>query len=460
MKLNRYIPLATLLFAAAGAASAEVSIHGSVDYTTYGAEQSFTKTDGEAEHTKASSGYDPDSNYKIDLKATAQNVEFNLGLYFNSDGNDEEYYDYSDNLHTPFYQGNIRVGFVDDQVRFYTGKFEDFNAGYIEDGYALGTQSITNLADKTFGQYLTGLEFAPRVVKGLKFFAGLPVLPYRGNGVEENFEANQWKNIYKKAKYMASYTLPIELPVTLNAGFRGETHYDGTEDYRADSSVERSTNDYMTNYFGEGFFQAVLPDVSGVALQASYDIRWRDSEYSKTDGTTKEHKAFMHMATVGAEFGGLISDYVQLAAEDRFYYAGDDYIHSDEKLIYDILAVTGEVKIAASPFSVGGVLAGMYAVDARGTAFSDDGGAKVSSESCFDSDVGMSLADMTTASVDGLTGKSTTYMGCYANPYVKVNLPNGYLKAGVEFNYTLFKNDDIENQGMSYRIPVGIIYNF
>ena len=102
----------------------------------------------------------------------------------------------------------------------------------------------------------------------------------------------------------------------------------------------------------------------------------------------------------------------------------------------------------------------MVGADALGTAFAEDGGAKVSNDYNFDGGVGMSMNDMATASTDGLSGKSTTYLGAYANPYIKFSFPNGALKIGAELNFTRFFNEDVANMGLSYRIPIGMTYSF
>ena len=83
----------------------------------------------------------------VDVSVHAANFEFNLGVSYNADGGDGDYYDFSDKLNTSFYQGNMKVSFLNEQAALYLGKFEDFNGDFIADGYALGGQYITNLAD-------------------------------------------------------------------------------------------------------------------------------------------------------------------------------------------------------------------------------------------------------------------------------------------------------------------------
>ncbi|MCH5294889.1 MAG: hypothetical protein J1F14_03180, partial [Treponema sp.] len=293
MKRLRFISGAALCLVAGAAFAQSVTFHAGVDFTTYGVTQDFRDTNGDKKRSEPSAGYDPDGSMTVDASVTAANFEFNLGLYFNADGGDEEYYDFSDQIYTPFYQGNMKVGFLNDQVNLYTGKFENFNAGYIAGGAVLGDQSITNLADSDYGQYLTGVEIAPYVVKGLRAFVGFPILPIHGNGIQLD-EYNQWKNMIQKFKLAAQYKLPVEdLDATVNAGFRLGTYYDGVEavvdlDKEADKTelgLARATKNFTKSVFGEGYVQAVLPGLLDVVdLTVSYDIRWRNASYKNVAG--------------------------------------------------------------------------------------------------------------------------------------------------------------------------------
>lgn len=460
MKFYRYISAAALFALGAACVAAQVKFSAGVDYTTYGVTQTKTTTDGEFEKTKASSGYDPDGNMTIDVLVNAASMEFNLGLYFNADGGNQEYYDFGDKLNTSFYKGNLKAGFFADQVSLYLGKFEDFNADFIVEGYALGEQYITNLADKYYGQYLTGLLIEPQIfgLNGLRLFAGCPILPQNGNGIPDA-EYDQWNVLYKKFKFAASYTLDNNIAII--AGFRPGTYFDGVDE--ADSGeMALATSNFTESLFSEGFVQVSLPNViDGLKANASYDIRYRDGTYTNTANETEEHKTFAHMLGVSAEFGDFISPDLTLAVEDRAFFADDDYITSDEKLLYDILALSAEYNLITLPFNIGLNAAGMYGVDARGMAFTDNNGAKIATGRYYcDKDIGMSLNDMATASVSGLSGKSSQYFGLYANPYIRVKMSGGSLKIGAEFCLTKFKNEDVENTGFSYRIPVGLKFAF
>ncbi|MBR1615826.1 MAG: hypothetical protein IJ673_10160, partial [Treponema sp.] len=144
MKLNKLMLGAAAMALGSGVFAQNVTFHSGIDYTVWGLRRAFYNDDGEKDNTSSSAGYDPDGNMTVDVSVKAASFEFNLGLYFNADGGDEEYIDYSDGgKGTPFYQGNMKVGFFNDQVNLYTGKFEGFNGGFIQEGSVLGDQYIT-----------------------------------------------------------------------------------------------------------------------------------------------------------------------------------------------------------------------------------------------------------------------------------------------------------------------------
>ncbi|MBQ4378115.1 MAG: hypothetical protein II821_02820 [Treponema sp.] len=459
MKLNKFILGAASLAMAGGMAFAQnVTFHAGVDYTVWGASQAFYNDDGTTSNTENSAGYDPDGNMTVDVSVKAASFEFNLGLYFNADGGDEEYIDFSDGgKGTPFYQGNMKAGFFNDQVNVYTGKFEDFNGGYIADGAVFGEQYITNLADSDYGPYLTGLEFVPAFVSGLKVFAGFPILPIRGNGIQANEEYNQWKYLGKKVKIATSYQVPVSgLDLTLNAGFRPGTYYDGVDN---GGTMSTFTETFTKSAFGEGYLQAVVPNLFDMLnLTVSYDIRYRDGEYTNIYNETEEHKAFAHMIGVSGEMSPL--EGLTLSAEDRFFFAGDDYLQSDEKLIYNAFGFNAEYALAGTQVAVGLGLAEIIAGDANGTAFADsDGTGKINNSSyASNSDIALTLNDMATANLPG--GAATKYTGTYVKPYFKYNFSNGALIAAFELAYTKAWTEDVSNTCLSYRVPVGIKFEF
>lgn len=455
MKLNKLIFGAAALALGAGAFAQSVTFHAGIDYTVWGLSQASYNSDGEKDSTDPSAGYDPDGKMTVDVSVKASSFEFNLGLYFNADGGDEEYYDYSDGgKGTPFYKGNMKVGFFNDQLNVYTGKFDDFNGGYFAKGAVLPKQYVTNLADKNYGPYLTGLELAPSAISGLKFFAGFPILPIRGNGIQADKEYNQWKYLGKKIKLAASYQLA---DMTFNAGFRPGTYYDGVD---LNGTMTTATETFTKSMFGELYLQSVMPNLADtVNLIVTYDMRYRDSEYDTIRGTTKEHKAFAHMFDISGE--AALNEAFTLSAQDRFIYAGDDYVKSDEKLVYNVLALKGDYALPGTQINVGLGLAGFLAADAMGTAFAtnSNGVTKINNENfAMNKDIALTFNDLATASLLG--GKSTTYLGAYVKPYFKYNFSNGAITIAYELAATRVFTSDVTNTCLAHRIPVGIKFEF
>lgn len=458
MKINKILSALTVGALTICGAMAQVSFHSGVEFTTYGVQQDFYKTGDTSSHTDPTAGYDPDGKFTIDVNASAANFAFELGLYFNPDGGLGNYYDFSDLYNTHFYKGNMSVGFLNNQLKVKIGKFEDFNDDMIQAGYVVGGQSISDLADSTIGQYLTGVEYAPNFAPGLRIFAGLPILPIMGNG--EHYEAayNQWKNLYKKAKIAATYTFPVsDFAITVNAGYRYGTYYDGID--AADTgTMAVYTQNFTKSAFGEGYLQVVIPGLLDMFdVTASYDIRYRDSSYVNAATETVEHVALAHYGQIGLSTKLLDND-MTLSVEDRFFFAGDDYLKSDEKALWDMLAVNAEYAFPGTIFSVGADLAGMFAVDANGKGFVN--GEINNSAYASDSDnITMTFdKDIACASAPG-TG-ATTYIGAYACPYFKVNFSNGALRIGAELCYTQFATSSVTNTCLSYRVPVGLTFAF
>lgn len=460
MKLNKLMLGAAAMALGSGVFAQNVTFHSGIDYTVWGLRRAFYNDDGEKDNTSSSAGYDPDGNMTVDVSVKAASFEFNLGLYFNADGGDEEYIDYSDGgKGTPFYQGNMKVGFFNDQVNLYTGKFEGFNGGFIAEGSVLGDQYITNLADQDYGPYLTGLEYTPQFLSGLRLFAGFPILPIRGNGIQtiDEHEYNQWKYLGKKIKLAASYQVPVDgLDLTVNAGFRPGTYYDGVDN---GGTMSTFTETFTESAFGEGYIQAVMPNFMDMMdLVVSYDLRYRDGTYLNVNNETEEHKAFSHMVGLSASMG--LTEEISLSCEDRLVYCGDDYIADSEKLLYNVLAVNGEYAVPGTQISLGMDLAQICAADANGKAFADDDGTGKINNAAYasNSDISLTLNDMATATLLG--GEATKYLGTYVKPYFKYNFANGSLIAAFELAYSKAFTDDVSNTCLSYRIPVGIKFQF
>lgn len=446
-KLNKIL-LGAALLAAGSFVSAQATLHGEVDFTTFAIEQNFDKAgDGDLNHTKPYASFSEDSSTTIDLNLRAANFEFNFGIKLNSglgDEGDGDYWDATkDNVGTPFYQGNMKIAFFTEQLLVYTGRFEDFSAGYITTGSVLDDQITPYFASSSEGQYLTAIEWKPYIypLQGLKLFAGLPILPNAGNGVNPDKVSNQWKNLWKKAKLAASYQLP-ESDIVFTAGWRPGTYYSGVPAYGSD---------FTTNYYSDVFFQANLPSlVEYMPMTITADFRYKDSNYLGSDGVTVDHTAIAAALAYSTELNFI--EAFPMQAEIRGFYADDDFLKSDEKMAAAVLGLAGEYAFDGTQWSCGFILRGTYAQDARGTAFADGA---VDSDS-FDV---LELGEISCASMDGLAGSATKYICGYLNPYAQFNLSNGYLRMGVELEYTCFSGNQT-NMSFDYRVPVGLYFMF
>ena len=150
-----------------------------------------------------------------------------------------------------------------------------------------------------------------------------------------------------------------------------------------------------------------------------------------------------------------------MSAQDRFIYAGDDYVKSDEKLVYNVLALKGDYALPGTQINVGLGLAGFLAADAMGTAFAtnSNGVTKINNENfAMNKDIALTFNDLATASLLG--GKSTTYLGAYVKPYFKYNFSNGAITIAYELAATRVFTSDVTNTCLAHRIPVGIKFEF
>lgn len=435
--------LAVVVFAGAQTAA----LHGYMDYTNMAVGQEFKKAAGATDWTKTEAAAEFGSFYngrtEVNAVVDAANFQFNLGirmnaslqtwynLYRSTDGAsalvDTE--TLNDGIATFFHQGNMRVSFWNDQLRVYTGKFEEWNNGYIYGGYVLGGQSVSDLAMRDLGQHFTGVEVSPYALNGFRMMVGFPILPVSGNGVNYA-EHNQWKNLWKKVKIMGSYKLPVG--ITVNFGVRPETHYDGTDRYSAES------------LYGEAFVQGDFPYlIPEIPFNATYDFRWRKE--AANDKFATAH--YFGLSGKLPQMGNL-----SLSLENRFAYASDHYIAINEELIYDIFGIAATYAIPNSDYFAGLNLFAMYGQDARGTGFSGEG--RVASKYCVDYSMDwdwMPFADKPAAGTPG------RYLGIYAYPYIQKNFANGYFKTGVEVQYTRFATTNV-TQAIGYRVPVALCF--
>lgn len=447
MNAKKIILGAAALAAGAVLSAQTVSFHGYLDYTNFAVGQENTNL-GTDEWTKASAEYGSFYNGRTELNmsVTAANFLFNVGIRLDSGGNSwySLYHDVTQTNDdddgyavTPFHQMNIRASFLNDQIFVYTGRFEEWNAGYIFNGYALGGQNIRNLADRDNGQHLTAVEYCPQFVSGLKILAGLPILPVSGNGVNY-WTGNQWQYLYKKVKLVAQYKLPIG--VTFNGGWRPGTYYTGLYDY---DTADGAT----TNYFGEAYVQADMPYlVPNVPLNASFDLRYR-----KNDTVDKE--VFAYYLGVSGQVKPISNLTVNF--EDRLFYADDHYIATNEKLVYDILGLNAAYTFAGTPYQIGMQLNTMYAQDANGSSFAD-ATSRISSDWCDDLAMSSDWMDTATLPPSGSAGR---YFTIYGYPYVQKNFANGYARTGIEVQYSRFQTSKT-TEGITYRVPVAMCFWF
>lgn len=464
MKLNKITAGLAAICCAALASAQTVTLRGNLDYSANGVRQSFwdSETLDDSDHSDPAANVLSTAETVVDLTVTAANFEFNLGVKLNAGAGDEGdgvYVDCTDSYDgTPFYQGNMKIGFFDDQIKVYTGKFEDFDADYIPKGYVFDDSVARYFASGTMGQHYTALEVTPYAVSGLRFLVGLPILPGHGNGVNTDIVGNQWKVLYKKVNIAAAFKL-ADSDITLSAGWRPGTYYTGVKAYDGAGSATYDTDwgaSFTKSAFGEAFVGADLRGLAeGVDLNAVADFRYRDAEYKRLDGGTEEPFSFMVSAMVGA--GLSLIEALPLQAELRFWYAHDDYLADSEKLLAFQLGVAGQHRFSGTAWSAGFSLSGRYGVDARGTAFQGAGyglsGAYLDDEQDM-GDMGYLAAPETNA------GLGANYLNVLANPYIQYNLQNGYVRLGLKVEYALTSNEDDTNWGLEYRVPLGIVFNF
>ena len=445
--MKKVLLAAAVLIAGFVSSAQEVYLHGYMDYTNFAVGQQFKKKTGDDEwsHTEAAAEYGSFYNGRtqVTMDTFAQNFWFNFGVRLDSSLGEwyNLYYDSTNDYDaTVFFQGFMRAGFWNEQVALWTGKFEEWNDGYILNGYALGASNIRDLASRSEGQHFTAVEFIPRAVSGFKMIAGVPVLPGAKEDIDYDIEGNKWEKLYKKAKMAASYNWAT-YNVTFVGGFRPGTYYTGVSDRKDDS------DGFSKNYFSEAWFQADMPSlIYGVKMNATYDLRWRkDDEYTKKTVTA-------HILGASAQIT-LVPDWT-FNIEDRIAYADDHYIAKNEKLLYNILGLQAVHPIAGTSYEVGMNLTTVFAKDANGRAFSSD--MRVDS-TAFD-DLAMSVEWMQPAA-NPKKNTAGTYFTIYGYPYFQKNFECGYVRTGVEMQYNRNETSNV-TQGFTYRVPVALCFWF
>ena len=441
MNIKKIISALSVLTAASAFYAQTVNFHGYLDYTNFPVGQTFSKTDdADWEHTDPAAEFGSFYNGRSEINAyvDAANFHFILGVRLDASlGSWYDSYSTADDNEglagglTYFHQGNMRVDLFNGQARIWTGKFEEWNNGYIADGFVMEGQNIKSIADRGMGQHFTGLEILPYAVPGLSLMGGFPILPVDGNGIN-SAEYNTWEKLYKKGKILAKYQL--NHGEIFAAGWRPETHYEGTEDYSDES------------YFGEAFFQVSSPRLfDKLDVNATYDFRYRDVEATGD-------KAFMHYIGVSGQYR--FDDKWTLSAENRTAYSTEHYITLNEKLFYDSLGFHLTYNIPNTTFVLGFKTVGALAYDANGTLFKTE--ARIKGK--YSDDFAMTVDWMPYAAAPE-AGSKGTYYGAYAYPYFQKNFRNGYLRTGVEVQYTKFETTN-STQAVGYRIPLALCFWF
>lgn len=452
------------LIAGAALSAQNLSFHGYMDYTNFGVGQQIYKTTDtdDWEHTEPAAEFGSFYNGRTELNvtggvgpvsfATGVRLDAALGEWYNNTP------DVTDLTETMFHQANVRVSMWQDQLILHTGKFEEWNCGFILNGYAMGGQRIADLAMRDWGMHITGLEWVPNMnvaggaLTGLRLFAGIPVLP-PSSGYDWT-EANAWDVLFKKTKVMASYKW-LRYNVTFVGGFHNE-YYTGRNETWA------YEDNYTKRFFSEAFVQADLPTlIRGVRLNVTYDIRWRDAEYNIFDENnnkgTWEKTAFAHYVGVSG-----LTDAVAgwpITFEDRFFYSGDHYDGINEKGVMNALALGISHRLAGTSYSFGLNAQAKWAHDANGTLIlANDTYAPTDAQHAG------GIMDFHTEWMAGpkidVGGASTRYLGFYAKPYFQKDFSNGFFQVAVEVQYINVHNDKVDGDGITYRVPLMFCFWF
>ncbi|EID84598.1 hypothetical protein MSI_18880 [Treponema sp. JC4] len=455
MKLNKIILGAAALFAGTISWAQSVTLHGYNDYTVFGVGQQFAREGtGDWDHTEASAeqGSFYNGRTELNLNAVAANLNFNIGVRLDSSLGEwyNLYYDYNTatavKYATMFHQANLSASFWNGQIVAYTGKWEEWNCGYIYGGYALGAQNIRDIASRSEGQYFTGIEWIPvfNPLTGFRILAGLPLAP---NYLDED----NWNILYKKTKLHAQYRWQ-KYNIVVNTGWHPGEYYTGVDD----DNARTATNTYSKSAFGEAYIQLDFPTLfQYFRFNASYDFRYRDAEATKFNGDVESKFATAHYIAFSGQTNVIPTWTFNF--EDRLFYADDHYIAANTKLLYNITGLAAIHAIPSTSYKIGLNTNIMFAFDNNGKAFSTSG--RISSGYADDLSMGWDwMQACTEATADGglgktlETGKPGKYFGCYVYPYFQKDFQNGYFQTGVEIQYQRFESANTVD-GLVYRVP-------
>jgi len=192
--------------------------------------------------------------------------------------------------------------------------------------------------------------------------------------------------------------------------------------------------------------------ISGVKLNATYDIRYREN-------TTVDTYTTLHYLGISGTTTPVAN--LNVNFEDRVVYADDHYLATNEKLFYNILGLGLTYNLPGKPYAIGLNSAFTYAQDASGTCYSGgDGQLSIgtSNGSNWSDDYAMTMDWMTSAANAG-SGAPGRYIGAYAYPYFQKNFSNGYFRTGVELQYTNY-HVTATTQNLTYRVPFAFCFWF
>ena len=450
MKTNKLILSAALLACASLVSAQSVHISGYADFSSTGAAQVISQSDGDWSVGNVVTEFGPFQNgiHFLNLDANVLNVDFHTGMWLGSGigpwyGGLSMYPDRTgDSIEAGvLLTGYVVTHFVNDQLRFYSGNFagNGWSNGYVYGSYVSGQSHVSPLAMRgTDGNdsAFTGIEVQPYAVPGFRFITGLPIAPF--NDSYEDF--NSWTHLFKAVKFMTQYKW-LRPNITFNAGVRPNTY--GTSGTR---------DDYTESLFGETFLQIDLPStVPDFPMNLSYDFRWRDvseSEDYTADGKAWSTTAFAHMAMWSVHNTSLVPGWT-FNAEDLFGWYGAHYVAINEKCFYNRFGVSATHPITGTPYEFGAQSYFMYGQDANGTMLS------YSSVYCSDL-IGYSwnfMGDPITPTL----GTAGRYYGIYAYPYIQKNFQNGKASIGLEVQYNHCEAAST-TQCFSWRVPVGLAF--
>ena len=295
------------------------------------------------------------------------------------------------------------------------------------------------------------MSVANGALVGLRVIAGLPLSPLSSDLADianvwysKDEETGDVTSILKAGKIYASYKW-LRPNITFNAGFVPGTYYYGHGTGKG--------NNFEKNYFTEAFFQMDLPSlVPSVKLNFTYDFRIRDAEYKDAYGEPVTKKPTAHYVGISGTTNAIPG--VTINFEDRVFYFDDHYITMNEKMIFEQLGFDVSYAINSTPYVAGIGVNGTFAMDANGSGIS-----AIDTKYC--GDVGMVTDAMGDFGNNGmfspLSGAPAKYFSVYAYPYVQKNFGNGYVKTGVEIQYSYFTGK-AQTQAFVYRVPVAFCF--